>query len=121
MITGLRPHAVEINILDYLVGTPLWQQMEADGIIGPDDWKRNHRVYEYVKERDREKLEGLVQQGYDAYLNSWKNRSGVMELVSLLAHNKTARRIVFSNMFNPQAREVVANGLKAFGEKPPGS
>ena len=59
MISGLRPHAVEINILDYLVGTPLWQQMEVDGIIGPDDWKRNHRVYEYVKEKDRNKLESV--------------------------------------------------------------
>jgi anaerobic magnesium-protoporphyrin IX monomethyl ester cyclase len=117
-IYRLRPHAVEINILDYLVGTPLWQQMETDGIIGPDDWKRNHRVYEYVKEKDRDKMEALVQQGYDAYLNAWKNKSGAMELLSLLAHNKTARRVIFSNLFNPKAREVVSNGLRAFGEKP---
>ena len=120
-ITRLRPHAVEINILDYLVGTPLWQDMEADGIIGPDDWKRNHRVYEYIKEKDRNELEGLVQQGYDAYLNSWKSKAGVLELISLLMHNKTARHVVFSNIFNPKAREVVTNGLKAFGEKPRGN
>ncbi len=117
-ITGLRPHAVEINILDYLVGTPLWQQMEADGVIGPDDWKRNHRVYEYVKGKDRDRLEAMVQEGYDAYLNAWKNKSGVMELLSLLVHNKTARHVVFSNMFNPKAREVISNGLRAFGERP---
>jgi len=122
LITGLRPHAVEINILDYLVGTPLWQQMEVDGSIGPDDWKRNHRVYEYIKEKDRDKLEALVQQGYDAYLNAWKNMSGVKELLSLLAHNKTARHVVFGNIFNPKALEAVSNGLKAFGERPkPGS
>jgi anaerobic magnesium-protoporphyrin IX monomethyl ester cyclase len=118
MISRLRPHAVEINILDYLVGTPLWQQMEEDGSLGPDEWKRNHRVYEYVKEQDRGKLEGLVQQGYDAYLNAWKNKSGVLELISLLVHNKTARRVVFGNLFNPQAREVVSNGLRVFGERP---
>ena len=117
-ITRIRPHAVEINILDYLVGTPLWQQMEAEGIIGPDEWKRNHRVYEYFKEKDRAKLEDMVQQGYDAYLNAWKNKSGVLELLSLLAHNKTARRVVFSNIFNPKAREVMSRGLKAFGERP---
>ncbi len=109
---------MEINILDYLVGTPLWQQMEKDGTIGPDDWKRNHRVYEYIKEKDREKMEVLVQQGYDAYLNAWKSTSGVMELLSLLAHNKTARRVVFSNLFNPKAREVVTSGLRAFGDRP---
>ena len=119
-ITGLRPHAVEINILDYLVGTPLWQDMEAGGTVGPDDWKRNHRVYEYIEGKDKAMLEGLVQQGYDAYLNSWKSRSGAMELMSLLVHNRTARRIVFSNLFNPKAREAVTNGLKAFGDKPKG-
>jgi anaerobic magnesium-protoporphyrin IX monomethyl ester cyclase len=116
-ISRIRPHAVEINILDYLVGTPLWNQMEADGIIGPDEWKRNHRVYEYIKDKDRDKMEGLVQQGYDAYLNAWKNMSGVIELMSLLAHNKTARHVVFSNIFNPRAREVISTGLKAFGER----
>ena len=120
LITGLRPHAVEINILDYLVGTPLWQEMEAGGIIGPDDWKRNHRVYEYIKSKDRNELEGQVQQGYDAYLNAWKSKSGVLELTSLLMHNKTARHLVFNNMFNPKAREVVNNGLRAFGERPRG-
>jgi anaerobic magnesium-protoporphyrin IX monomethyl ester cyclase len=118
MISRLRPHAVEINILDYLVGTPLWQKMETEGSIGPDEWKRNHRVYEYDREKGREKLEGLVQQGYDAYLNSWKNRSGVMELMSLLAHNKTARHVVFSNIFNPKARDAVNHGLRAFGKGP---
>ena len=121
LITELRPHAVEINILDYLVGTPLWQEMEASGIIGPDDWKRNHRVYEYIKNKDRGELEGLVQKGYDAYLHAWKNKSGAMELMSLLMHNKTARHLVFNNMFNPKAREVVTNGLKAFGERPRGN
>ena len=121
LITELRPHAVEINILDYLVGTPLWQEMEAGGIIGPDDWKRNHRVYEYVKDKDRSELEALVQQGYDAYLNAWKNKSGVLELIALLMHNKTARHLVFRNMFNPKAREVVTKGLEAFGERPRGN
>jgi anaerobic magnesium-protoporphyrin IX monomethyl ester cyclase len=117
MISRLRPHAVEINILDYLVGTPLWQQMEKEGSIGPDEWKRNHRVYEFFQDKGRDELEGLVQQGYDAYLSAWKNRSGILELISLLAHNKTARHVVFSNIFNPKAREAVSNGLKAFGEK----
>lgn len=117
MIARLRPHAVEINILDYLVGTPLWQQKEKEGSIGPDEWKRNHRVYEYQKDKGRDKLEGLVQQGYDAYLNAWKNKAGVFELLSLLVHNRTARQIVFSNLFNPKAREAVSSGLKAFDEK----
>jgi radical SAM superfamily enzyme YgiQ (UPF0313 family) len=117
-ITGLRPHAVEINILDYLVGTPLWNEMEKGGTLGPDDWKRNHRVYEFVKDKDQDKLEAMVQQGYDAYLNSWKSKSGVRELLSLLVHNRTARQVVFGNIFNPNARAAVMNGLKMFNDKP---
>jgi anaerobic magnesium-protoporphyrin IX monomethyl ester cyclase len=115
-IRSLRPHAVQINILDYLVGTPLWEEMEEAGRLQPEAWMTNHRVYEYDKGFDRATLEALVNEGYTTYIDAWKTKEGVREFLRLLAKNRTARRIVFSNMFNAKARAVIADGLKVFDE-----
>jgi anaerobic magnesium-protoporphyrin IX monomethyl ester cyclase len=112
---SLRPHGVQYNILDYLVGTPLWEDMKASGTVKAEDWKTNHRVYEYYPEHaSREELEGLVNEGYGSYLGAWKSGSGVLELVRTLMVNSTARRIVMGNLANPAARKMITDGLKEF-------
>jgi len=117
-ISQLRPHAVEINILDYLVGTPLWAEAMQKGIVGPQDWMTNHRVFEYgLSPLGKQDLEAMVNQGYDAYLGSWKNRSGVKELLRLLRHNGTARQIIFGNLFNKQARRAVIDGVRPYKDR----
>ncbi|OPY33167.1 MAG: biotin synthase [Methanomassiliicoccales archaeon PtaU1.Bin124] len=119
-IRRLRPHAVEINILDYLVGTPLWNEAVEKGIIKPEDWTTNHRVFEYgLSPLDKDGLQQMVNEGYDTYLDAWKNRQGVKELFRLIRRNGTARQIIFSNIFNRDARAAVMNGIKPFEEKKP--
>ncbi|MEI6797396.1 MAG: radical SAM protein, partial [Methanomassiliicoccales archaeon] len=122
-IRSLRPHAVQINILDYLVGTPLWDEMEKVGRLSSEAWMTNHRVYEYDKGFDQATLEALVNEGYTTYIDSWKTKEGVREFLRLLAKNRTARRVVFSNLFNPKARAMIADGMKVFDEpqKGPGA
>jgi radical SAM superfamily enzyme YgiQ (UPF0313 family) len=112
---SLRPHGVQYNILDFLVGTPLWEEMEEKGTVKEDDWRTNHRVYEYYPEHaSREELEGLVNDGYGSFLEAWKSGSGVIELLRTLMVNSTARRIVMGNITNPAARKMITDGLKGF-------
>ncbi len=112
---SLRPHGVQYNILDYLVGTPLWEEMKREGTVKDGDWKTNHRVYEYFPEHaSREELESLVNEGYGSFLGAWKSGSGVLELVRTMMVNSTARRIVMGNLTNPAARRMITDGLKGF-------
>jgi anaerobic magnesium-protoporphyrin IX monomethyl ester cyclase len=112
---SLRPHGVQYNILDFLVGTPLWEEMKGNGTVRDDDWKTNHRVYEYFPEHaTREELEELVNEGYGSYLGAWKSGSGVLELMRTMMVNSTARRIVMGNLANPAARKMITDGLKGF-------
>jgi hypothetical protein len=112
---SLRPHGVQYNILDFLVGTPLWEEMKEKGTVKEDDWRTNHRVYEYYPEHaSREELEGLVNDGYGSFLEAWKSGSGVIELLRTLMVNSTARRIVMGNITNPAARKMITDGLKGF-------
>ncbi len=68
-IRALRPHGVQLNTLDVLVGTPIWQGMVNEGIIKPDDWKTNHRIYEYGRSSlGKEGLEAMSVEGYNAFL-----------------------------------------------------
>jgi len=116
---SLRPHGVQYNILDMLVGTPLWDQLREQGRLGPEDWKTNHRVYEYYPEHaSREELEGLVNDGYGTFLGAWKNLRGLRELAHIVLVNPTARSIILGNLRNPAAFDAVRGGLKAF--KQPG-
>ncbi len=109
-IHRLRPHAVQLNILDYLVGTPLWEEAVAQGSLDPDAWRTNHRVYECYDVHSRERLESLVEKGYNTYIRSWKNLHGLIELCGLLFNNSTARRVVFCNLFNKNARSMIIDG-----------
>ena len=112
---SLRPHGVQYNILDMLVGTPMWGSMKEEGMLGPDDWKINHRVYEYYPEHaTKEQLEREVNVGYDSFLGAWKNMRGLRELIKILLVNPTARSVVMGNIRNPEAIATVKNGLGPF-------
>jgi len=112
-IRGSRPHAIQINILDCLVGTPIWDDLVARGIPKDDDWMRNHRIYEYGgSPLSRKELESMVDEGYAAYVDSWKTWSIVPDLAKLLVMNRTSRRIVLGNVLNPDVRRRIAEGMK---------
>ena len=108
-IQRLRPHAVEINILDYLVGTPLWHEKERSGEVDADDWETNHRAYEYAGSLSRETLESYVDRGYHQYLESWKCRAGSRELIKLIFNNRTARKVIARNIANRDTWKIVTN------------
>ncbi len=112
---SLRPHGVQYNILDVLIGTPMWESMEEKGMLGPDDWKTNHRIYEYYPEHaTREQLEREVNAGYESFLGAWKNLCGLRELMRVLLVNPTARSVVMGNIRNPEAIAAVKSGLGPF-------
>ncbi len=109
-----RPHGVQFNVLDVLLGTPIWNNMINEGKVRPSDWKTNHRIYEYGGNGlSKEELESFAKQGYDAYIDGWKSRSGVAELLRTIIHNKTARKVVMKNLLNPAARAVILGDLNA--------
>jgi anaerobic magnesium-protoporphyrin IX monomethyl ester cyclase len=112
-IRATRPHGVQINILDCLVGTEIWDGLEQEGAIGPDDWKTNHRIYEYAKDgATRRMLEDAVNSGYSAHLDSWKSVEGLVELLGTMARNSTARTIIAKNILNPHARSRISDGRR---------
>src|SRR5690606_34704503 len=99
---SLRPHGVQYNILDLLVGTPLWDDLRTKGVVKEEDWKTNHRVFEYFPENaSQAELESLVKDGYGAFMDAWKSLGGVKELLHVLMVNPTARSIIFGNLTNP--------------------
>lgn len=112
-IRDSRPHAIQINILDCLVGTPIWDELVAKGIPNDDDWTRNHRIYEYgCSPLSRQELESMVDEGYAAYVDSWKSWSIAPNLVKLLIKNRAARRIVLGNFLKPDVRKRISEGMK---------
>lgn len=112
---SLRPHGVQYNILDFLLGTPLWEDLKKEGKVRPEDWKTNHRVYEYFPEHaSKEELEALVNDGYGSFIGAWKNLSGLREFLRILVVNPTARGIIMGNLTNPKARKALTDGLKEF-------
>jgi len=120
MIKKTRPHGVQINILDCLVGTQIWKDLEQSKIVGREDWKTNHRIYEYLKEGlSKEELEGLAVQGYSAHVQGWKSKGGMLDIARLIIHNKSARKILLGNFANPDARRMVLEELGAEQAKPP--
>lgn len=112
---SLRPHGVQYNILDLLIGTPLWEDLKAKGMVKDEDWKTNHRVFEFFPDNaTREELESLVNDGYGAFINAWKSIQGIKELLRVVCINPTARSIIFGNLTNPSARKVLTDGLRPF-------
>lgn len=113
LIYRLRPHGVQANILDILVGTKLWDSMLAQGKIKPDDWKTNHRIYEFMGDgHGMEALEQQVNNCYSKYIDSWKSPSGAAELLGVIARNRTARSILYHNILNPHLWSAVRDGMK---------
>jgi len=113
-ISKVRPHGLQVNILDYLLGTPLWDDLEKRMDLSEEAWMTNHRVYEYDQIRSHQELDAMVQRDYDAYISSWKNVPGMLELLRLLSTNWTARQVIFRNIFNPQARKKVVDGWSQY-------
>ncbi|MEM0449348.1 MAG: radical SAM protein [Methanomassiliicoccales archaeon] len=113
-IREVRPHAIQVNILDCLPGTKIWDEMSQHGFIRPDDWKSNHRIYEYECARSKQELQDLVNSAYSEWLKGWWSGRGVKEFFSTLLRNHTARRIVFSNILNRNVRTQIRRGMKPF-------
>ncbi len=114
-IKSARPHAVQVNVLDCLIGTSIWEDLERNNVVGEDDWKRNHRIYEYFKEGfGKDELEGFVNDAYANWIKGWWSKEGLADILRILAKNKTARRIVFSNLLNPSVRGLMFKGVKVF-------
>jgi anaerobic magnesium-protoporphyrin IX monomethyl ester cyclase len=112
-IRSIRPHGVQINILDCLIGTEIWNRLDSEGLVKPDDWKRNHRIYEYNQNRlTKADLEDFVNQGYAAHIRSWKSASGLSDIVRTVALNKTARKIIAKNLVNPDVRRRLSDSRR---------
>ena len=118
-IKETRPHVVQINALDCLIGTPLWGDFVAKGVVGQQDWKRNHRIWEYSEDEEstRKRVTGLVNAGNSAYIKSWIDISSIPELVSLMLRNKTARRVAFGNLLNPAVRKRISEDFQRPADK----
>jgi radical SAM superfamily enzyme YgiQ (UPF0313 family) len=112
MIRETRPHGVQVNILDCLVGTPIWNELEESKLVGPSDWETNHRIFEYeATPLSKEEIEQFVVEGYAAHLNGWKTRGGLKDLTRLILKNRTARQIIFNNILSPAARKRIFEEL----------
>ena len=116
-IARTRPHGVQVNILDCLIGTSIWGDLVAQKMVGPEDWKRNHRVYEYFPEHmTKMELEGSVNEAYGAWIKGWYSKEGLLELLMVMARNGTLRRVIAQNIFNPNVRRRLGEGMKAFDD-----
>ena len=113
-IKQIKPHGIQINILDCLLGTPIWNNLVKNGLVTKEDWKTNHRIYNYSNNLSQKELEKLVNQGYATYLNSWKNITGLKDLVKLMIKNKTAQKIILNNAFNRNTRTRFSKVAKVF-------
>lgn len=112
-IRSTRPHGVQINILDCLIGTEIWSDLEREGVVGSDDWRTNHRIYDYSRGgATRESLEEAVNRGYSAHLESWKSLKGLAELARTMARNGTARTVIVKNITNADARKRISDGRR---------
>ncbi len=112
-IRNARPHAVQINILDCLIGTEIWERLEKTGVVGPDDWERNHRIYEYNREGPSGKdICAMVDRGNAASLDTWKSVDGLFDFIRTMGHNRTARTLIRRNIFNPAALKRFSKGQK---------
>lgn len=109
LIRRLKPHGVEVNVLDVLIGTKLWEDMKEQGRIGPEDWKTNHRIYELIggEGHSYEELERFARKGYRAYIDALLSPAGIAGLGKLMLFNGTARSIVRHSIFNPNLRKAL--------------
>jgi len=114
-IRETRPHAVQVNILDCLIGTAIWTDLVQQGMIKEDDWQANHHIYEYFGDGlSKEELEALANEGYAQWLKGWWSREGIGDLLKIVRSNQTARRIIFTNLLNPEVRKRFSEGMSAY-------
>jgi anaerobic magnesium-protoporphyrin IX monomethyl ester cyclase len=112
-IYKVRPHAAQVNILDVLIGTEIWDKFNESGKIGPEDWETNHRIYEFdASPASRDELEDVVNRSYSAHIDSWKTRHGIVEILKTLYANSTARKIVVGNLLNPSVRSRISDARR---------
>jgi anaerobic magnesium-protoporphyrin IX monomethyl ester cyclase len=112
-IRSTRPHGVQINILDCLIGTEIWNGLERDGVVGPEDWRTNHRIYDYHGDgATRRSLEDAVNRGYSAHLESWKSFKGLGEIARTMVRNGTARTVIMKNVMNADARKRISDSRR---------
>jgi len=107
LIRETRPHAIQMNILDCLVGTPIWDELEKMGVTSEVDWKTNHRVYEYFDRFTKEELDGFANEGYKAHMESWLRPRSLLEAGKLFLTNPSLRRIARANIGNPNLKKRV--------------
>ena len=98
-IRHLRPHAVQVNVLDCLIGTPIWDELVEQGVVGPGDWTRNHRIWEYHQNGlTATLLKQLSHDAYGAHVAGWKNKASVGDILRVLLRNKSGRRVILGNL-----------------------
>jgi anaerobic magnesium-protoporphyrin IX monomethyl ester cyclase len=113
-IRNLRPHAVQVNILDCLIGTPIWDELIGKGVVGAQDWRRNHRIWEYHDDGlSQETLGKLSEDAYAAHIQGWKGKGGLKDFVRMMGVNRTGRKIVLGNLLNPDVRRRITEGFQA--------
>ena len=113
-IRALRPHAVQVNILDCLIGTPIWDELTRQGVVQPEDWKRNHRIWEYDENGlSQDRLGKLSGDAYAAHIQGWKGTGGLKDFLRMMSVNRTGRKVVFGNLFNPDVRHRLTEGFQA--------
>ena len=109
-----RPHAIQVNILDCLIGTPIWDDMVRAGVVAPEDWKRNHRIYEYHEDGlSRELLDDLTSRAHAAHADGWKNRDGLRDFLRLLWSNQTGRRVILGNLLRFSTMRRMSKGAQS--------
>ncbi len=98
--SSLNLHGIEINVLDLTPGMDLWEEAKREGRIGEKDWERHRKVYECYGNFTGDELEGLRRYGYRLFFENWAKLGSLKELMSELAVNPYARRVVSSNLLN---------------------
>ncbi len=118
-IRETKPHVVQVNALDCLIGTPLWDEFVSKGVVGPQDWKRNHRIWEYSEDEEstKKRVSELVNAANSAYINSWVDFSSIPSILSLMVRNGTARRVALGNLLNPAVRKRVSEDFMRPADK----
>ncbi len=83
-------------------------------VVTPEDWKRNHRIYEYQQDGlSRELLEGLTSRAHAAHADGWKNREGLHDFLRLMWSNRTGRRVILGNLLRFSAMRRMSEGAQS--------
>ena len=112
----VRPHGVQVNILDCLIGTTIWDDFVRDGVVGPQDWKTNHPIHEYCENGlTQAELEHLRRMAYAAHRDAWNG--AWLEFPKILLENRTLRRVILGNFLNRHALRWALDGVRTAGDR----